>query len=73
MRTNPVLMAAVVDRCDVLLTLRRHEFRLLLGQSCYGVFITTAEEFAFHHGLTWKAATRRGHYRGAVKAWRGLR
>ena len=48
---NPVLITALAERCDLLLTLDKGDFGMLLGTEVYGMMILTPREFLVSQGL----------------------
>ena len=50
-KDKPVLISAMADRSQVLLTLDTGDFELLLGTEVYGTLVTTPRDFLLHKGL----------------------
>ena len=50
-KDKPVLISALAARCDVLLTLDKTDFGLLLETSVYGMRVTTPRDFLIHAGM----------------------
>ena len=50
-KDKPVLISALAARCDVLLTLDKTDFGLLLGTSVYGMRVTTPRDFLIQTGI----------------------
>jgi predicted nucleic acid-binding protein len=50
-KDKPVLISAMAARCEVLLTLDKADFGLLLGTVVYGMLVTTPREFLIQAGL----------------------
>ena len=50
-KDKPVLISALAAKCDVLLTLDKADFRLLLGTTVYGMLVITPRDFLVHIGL----------------------
>ena len=50
-KDKPVLISAMAARCEVLLTLDKADFGLLLGTVVYGMLVTSPRDFLIHAGL----------------------
>lgn len=50
-KDKPVLISALAAKCDVLLTLDRTDFALLLGTTVYGMGVSTPRDFLVRNGL----------------------
>ena len=50
-KDKPVLIYALADRSQVLLTLDTGDFSLLLGTEVYGALVTTPRDFLVREGL----------------------
>ena len=50
-KDKPVLISALAARCEVLLTLDKADFGLLLGTLVYGMKVTTPRDFLIQAGL----------------------
>ena len=50
-KDKPVLISALAARCEVLLTLDKGDFGILLGTAVYGMKVSTPRDFLLHHGL----------------------
>ncbi len=50
-KDKPVLISALAARCEVLLTLDKADFGLLLGTLVYGMLVTTPRDFLIQAGL----------------------
>lgn len=50
-KDKPVLISALADRSDVLLTLDIGDFEVLLGTEVYGTLVTTPRDFLVREGL----------------------
>jgi predicted nucleic acid-binding protein len=50
-KDKPVLISALAASCDVLLTLDKGDFALLLGKTVYGMRVCTPREFLIGQGL----------------------
>ncbi len=50
-KDKPVLISALAERCDALLTLDKGDFGLLLGTEVYGMTVHTPRDFLVSQGL----------------------
>jgi predicted nucleic acid-binding protein len=50
-KDKPVLISALAAKCDVLLTLDKGDFGLLLGTTVYGMQVSTPRDFLIQAGL----------------------
>ena len=50
-KDKPVLISALAAKCDVLLTLDKGDFGLLLGTTVYGMQVSTPRDFLIRAGL----------------------
>lgn len=50
-KDKPVLISALAARCDVLLTLDKTDFSLLLGTTVYGMRVATPRAFLIQAGM----------------------
>lgn len=50
-KDKPVLISALAARCDLLLTLDKGDFGLLLGTEVYGMMVLTPRDFLLGQGL----------------------
>jgi predicted nucleic acid-binding protein len=50
-KDKPVLISALAARCNVLLTLDRGDFGLLIDTKVYGMLVTTPRSFLIEQGL----------------------
>ena len=50
-KDKPVLVSALAERCDLLLTLDKGDFGMLLGTEVYGMKILTPRDFLVSQGL----------------------
>ncbi|MEI8310540.1 MAG: hypothetical protein WCH98_07285 [Verrucomicrobiota bacterium] len=50
-KDKPVLISALAERCDLLLTLDKGDFGILLGTEVYGMKILTPRDFLVSQGL----------------------
>jgi hypothetical protein len=50
-KDKPVLISALAAKCDVLLTLDKGDFGLLLGTTVYGMQVSTPRDFLIQGGL----------------------
>ena len=50
-KDKPVLISALAEKCDLLLTLDKCDFGMLLGTEVYGVMIMTPRDFLVSQGL----------------------
>lgn len=50
-KDKPVLISALAERCDLLLTLDKVDFGILLGTEVYGMKILTPRDFLVSQGL----------------------
>lgn len=50
-KDKPVLISALAAHCEVLLTLDKTDFGILLGTEVYGMKVSTPRDFLMHHGL----------------------
>ena len=49
-KDKPVLISALAARCEVLLTLDKGDFGILLGTAVYGMKVSTPRDFLLRHG-----------------------
>ena len=50
-KDKPVLISALAAQCEVLLTLDKADFGILLGTVVYGMLVTTPRDFLIQAGL----------------------
>jgi predicted nucleic acid-binding protein len=50
-KDKPVLISALAEQCDVLLTLDKGDFGMLLGTEVYGMEVLTPRDFLLRQGL----------------------
>ncbi len=50
-KDKPVLISALAAHCEVLLTLDKTDFGILLGTEVYGMKVSTPRDFLIRHGL----------------------
>lgn len=50
-KDKPVLISALASRCDVLLTLDKGDFGIILGTTVYGMRVDTPRDFLIREGL----------------------
>ena len=50
-KDKPVLISALAERCDLLLTLDKGDFGILLGTEVYGMKVLTPRAFLVSQGL----------------------
>ena len=50
-KDKPVLISALAAKCQVLLTLDKSDFGLLLGTTVYGMLVNTPRDFLTGEGL----------------------
>jgi predicted nucleic acid-binding protein len=50
-KDKPVLVSALAERCDLLLTLDKGDFGILLGTEVYGMKVLTPRDFLVSQGL----------------------
>ncbi len=50
-KDKPVLISALAERCDLLLTLDNGDFGMLLGKEVYGMKVLTPRDFLVSQGL----------------------
>jgi predicted nucleic acid-binding protein len=50
-KDKPVLISALAERCDLLLTLDKGDFGILLGTEVYGMKVLTPRDFLVSQGL----------------------
>lgn len=50
-KDKPVLISALASRCDVLLTLDKGDFGIVLGTTVYGMRVDTPRDFLIREGL----------------------
>lgn len=50
-KDKPVLISALAAKCEVLLTLDKADFGLLLGTTVYGMAVSTPRDFLVQNGL----------------------
>lgn len=50
-KDKPVLISALAEQCDVLLTLDRGDFGIILETEVYGMWVTTPRAFLIREGL----------------------
>lgn len=50
-KDKPVLISALAARCEVLLTLDRGDFGIVLGTTVYGMLVSTPREFLIGRGF----------------------
>jgi predicted nucleic acid-binding protein len=50
-KDKPVLISALAAKCEVLLTLDKGDFGLLLGTTVYGMWVHTPRDFLVQNGL----------------------
>lgn len=50
-KDKPVLISALAAKCEVLLTLDKGDFGILLGTTVYGMLVSTPRDFLIEVGL----------------------
>jgi predicted nucleic acid-binding protein len=50
-KDKPVLISALASKCEVLLTLDKGDFGILLGTTVYGLLVSTPRDFLIGEGL----------------------
>jgi hypothetical protein len=50
-KDKPVLISALAAKCEVLLTLDKGDFGILLGTTVYGMRVNTPRDFLIEEGL----------------------
>jgi len=50
-KDKPVLISALAARCEVLLTLDKSDFGIVLGTRVYGMLVSTPRDFLIDEGL----------------------
>ncbi len=50
-KDKPVLISALAATCDLLLTLDKSDFEILLGTTVYGMLVSTPRDFLISQGL----------------------
>lgn len=50
-KDKPVLISALADKCEVLLTLEKGHFEPLLGTTVYGMRVRTPRDFLLAEGF----------------------
>jgi hypothetical protein len=67
-KDKPVLISALAERCDLLLTLDKGDFEILLSTEAYGMEILTPRDFLVGQGLGENPLLSAKAYRASLQA-----